>query len=157
MRSNNKKTLLLFIFAALLIILPIYVKQKEDSKAAFPTGNIKFLTKNGEKNFFIEIAEEKHEQKKGLMFRKQLDENSGMLFVFEDQMRISMWMKNTYIPLDMVFIDSSLKVVEIVRNTNPLSEKIISSREPARYVLEINAGMAEKSGLNIGDSVIIKR
>lgn len=155
--QSNKKPLLLFIFGALFIILPIYVKHKEDAKATFLTGNIKFLTAKGEKNFFIEIAEKKHELKKGLMFRKELKENSGMLFIFEDQMHLSMWMKNTYIPLDMVFINSSNKVVDIVKNTKPLSKEIISPLEPAKYVLEINAGMAEKSGLNIGDSVIIER
>jgi hypothetical protein len=98
----------------------------------------------------FEAAKTEYDITTGLMYRKQMDENKGMLFFFErDEMR-SFWMKNTILPLDIIFINSKMEVVTIQRNTTPFSEKSVPSSAPAQYVLEINAGMADKLGLQEG-------
>ncbi len=98
--------------------------------------------------FKVEIAATDEERQKGLMFRKNLPEESGMLFIFRDDAIHSFWMKNTYIPLDMIFISSDMMVAGIHRNATPLSEESISISKPSRYVLEINAGLSEKFGID---------
>ncbi len=120
---------------------------------------ITFYNKDNEKiaAFGIEIVQTEKEREKGLMFREKLDKKRGMLFIFDDEMIISMWMKNTYIPLDMIFIGED-DVVNCVReNTTPESLIPIVCLKPSKYVLEINAGMAEKYGISAGDTVKIRR
>jgi len=87
------------------------------------------------------------------MFRRFLPQDRGMLFIFEAERPVAMWMKNTYLPLDMIFIGKTGRVVSLVENAEPLSEKIIPSGAPAYGVLEVNAGAAAKIGLKIGDTV----
>ena len=105
--------------------------------------------------FTVEIAETKDERSRGLMFREALDPHAGMLFIFPDQDLRIFWMKNTKIPLDLIFMDDNKRIVHIHHNATPMSEANISSRVPARYVLEVNAGMANKCGLARGDKVKI--
>jgi len=101
-------------------------------------------------SFTVELALTPLEQEQGLMFRKSLARNAGMLFVFAgDEIRF-FWMKNTFIPLDMVFMDSQFKIADICRSAKPHDETGVVSRAPARYVLEINAGMADRCNLKIG-------
>jgi len=105
----------------------------------------------------VEIADELQEQIKGLMFRQNLDWNNGMLFVYESENRRSFWMKNTFIPLDMIFINNEFRIVDIKENTKPCLEMpcpTYPSKEPAKYVLEVNAGFAQKNNIKIGDLVI---
>ncbi len=87
---------------------------------------------------------------KGLMTRKSMPENTGMLFRFDEARPIQMWMKNTYIPLDMVFLNGTGRISHIHRSAEPHSLAIIDSNGPARFVLEINAGEADSSGLAVG-------
>jgi uncharacterized membrane protein (UPF0127 family) len=87
------------------------------------------------------------------MFRKSMPDDHGMLFEFGDERLVSMWMKNTYIPLDMVFIGRNGRVVGVAADTEPLSERIITSPEPAYAVLELNAGAARRISLARGDRV----
>jgi len=101
----------------------------------------------------IKIADNDSARMKGLMFVKNLPENEGMLFIMEDEAQVNMWMKNTYIPLDMIFINSNKEIVSMAENTKPLSTEIISSKNKVKYVLEINGGLAKKSGLKIGDKI----
>lgn len=84
------------------------------------------------------------------MFRKSLDDKAGMFFIFQREELRHFWMKNTLIPLDLVFIDNNFLVVDIHKNAKPLDESIISSRKPARYVLEIKAGKADKCRMRNG-------
>lgn len=104
----------------------------------------------------VEFAETREELANGLMNRKSLDKNSGMLFIFSDENTRSFWMKNTLIPLDIIFISSKGRVNEIV-TLNPCQEteacQAYDSKTPAQYVLEINAGSAEKWGITPGDIV----
>jgi uncharacterized membrane protein (UPF0127 family) len=102
------------------------------------------------KELQIEIADNAFEQQTGLMYRKHLDQNKGMLFIF-DEMRVrSFYMKNTYIPLDIIYIDSDNTIINIVKNAEPLNEQSLPSDAPVKYVLEINAGLSSSWDLKPG-------
>ena len=101
----------------------------------------------------IWVAHSVKEKARGLMYVRNMPEQSGMLFVYTESDQRSMWMKNTYIPLDIIFIKNSETISSIARNTEPLSLKNIRSTEPVNYVLEINAGMTKKMGIVPNDKV----
>ncbi|VTZ52384.1 conserved hypothetical protein [Methylocella tundrae] len=111
------------------------------------------VTASGAHPFLVEVMRTESERERGLMFRRTLAADRGMLFDFETERPVQMWMKNTYLPLDMIFISRTGRVVGLAENTEPLSEAIISSGAPAYGVLEVNAGSAARIGLKIGDSV----
>jgi uncharacterized membrane protein (UPF0127 family) len=101
----------------------------------------------------VELALTPADQAKGLMFRKTMGDHAGMFFVFDQDEIRSFWMRNTLIPLDMVFIDGKLSVVDVHRGAKPLDETVISSRKAARYVLEVNAGKADKCRIKAGSKI----
>ena len=101
----------------------------------------------------IWVVHSAKEKARGLMYVRNMPEQSGMLFVYTESDQRSMWMKNTYIPLDIIFIKNSETISSIARNTEPLSLKNIRSIEPVNYVLEINAGMTKKMGIVPNDKV----
>ena len=106
----------------------------------------------------VEIADDNYERQQGLMFRESLNENNGMVFVFEDENFQSFWMKNTLIPLDIIFIDKNFKIVDI-KNAMPCNEDpcaAYDSAKPAKYVLEVNGGFAAKNSIEAGDKVDLK-
>ncbi len=107
----------------------------------------------GDHKFTYELADDEDEQARGLMHRKTLDQDHGMLFLYSDEKERFMWMKNTYISLDMLFIDAKGTVVHIQRNVQPLSDDIITSKFPVAAVFEINGGYARNLGLFEGDKV----
>lgn len=101
----------------------------------------------------IEIADTPAAIEKGMMFRKSNLENQGMLFKMQKEEPQVFWMKNTHIPLDIIFIDSKKKIVSIQKNAIPYSERQLASNLPAKYVLEVNADYCKKYAINVGDSV----
>lgn len=107
-------------------------------------------TAHGERSFTIEIADDPAERERGLMFREDMDDTHGMLFVFEDQRDVGFWMKNTPMPLDLVFIaqDGTIKAI---KPGVSLSEAVISPGVPVRFVLELKAGIAARNGIADGD------
>ena len=109
-------------------------------------------------SFDVEIADSMDERARGLMFREHLDDTAGMLFVFDDETPRSFWMKNTLIPLDMIFINSNLTVVEVKANVLPCeSDPCQSYRSlPSMYVLEINANLAENKGIRVGSKLDLR-
>ena len=109
--------------------------------------------KNGVHVFAVELALTPEDQARGLMFRRELPEGQGMLFDFGDEGIREFWMKNTYIPLDMIFIRADGRIAKIAQNTVPLSEARISSDRPVRGVLEVIAGTTRKLGIMAGDRV----
>jgi uncharacterized protein len=111
------------------------------------------VTASGTHEFSVEVMRSGPQRERGLMFRRYLPQDRGMLFDFGVERPVMMWMKNTYLPLDMIFIGHAGKVVGLAENAEPLSEKIIPSGAPAYGVLEVNAGTAARIGLKIGDSV----
>jgi uncharacterized protein len=103
--------------------------------------------------FQVEVMKSIEERAKGLMFRQFMAEERGMLFDFTQEQSITMWMRNTYIPLDMVFIKADGRIHRIHERAQPLDETTIASGGNVRYVLEINGGLASKLGLKAGDQV----
>ncbi len=101
----------------------------------------------------LEIADTDFDRQLGLMFRKSMETNQGMLFIFPVQETLSFWMKNTYLPLDMIFVNSDKKIVTIHKNTKTLSDQSYASTEPAQYVVEVNAGFADKYSIKVGDKI----
>jgi uncharacterized membrane protein (UPF0127 family) len=104
-------------------------------------------------HFRVEIADEPHEQSRGLMYRQSLPEDGGMLFDFHQERPASFWMRNTYIPLDMLFIKADGTIESIAERTTPLSERSVPSKGAVRFVLEINGGLSQKLGIEAGDRV----
>jgi uncharacterized membrane protein (UPF0127 family) len=111
----------------------------------------KLVTSSGPHAIVVEVAETEKEREVGLMNRNAMPADQGMLFDFKETRLVTMWMKNTYIPLDMVFMDEAGTVTHIAANAQPLSLDIISSRGPVRFVLELNGGAASRFGLKPGD------
>ncbi len=114
---------------------------------------VEITTRDGVRVFSVELASTDEERARGLMFRRSLPEGHGMLFDFKREANVSMWMRNTYISLDMIFIRSDGRIRRIAERTEPLSERIISSGGPVRAVLEVAAGTAAKLGLAPGDRI----
>ena len=108
--------------------------------------------------FYVELATTPDVRARGLMFREHLDADKGMLFIFDEEKVSPFWMKNTYIPLDIIWLDKNRKVVFISKNTQPWTQEpgpAINPRKKAKYVLEICGGTADKIGLAVGDEVIL--
>ncbi|MGL5447258.1 MAG: DUF192 domain-containing protein [Rhabdaerophilum sp.] len=105
-------------------------------------------------NFRIELARNESDRARGLMFRQSMPADQGMLFDFERDQMVSMWMRNTFIPLDMIFVFADGRIHRIEHRTEVQSERTISSGVPVRAVLELNAGTAERLGLKAGDRLI---
>src|SRR5579863_6705420 len=114
---------------------------------------LEIVTKTGVHVFSVEMATTEEEKTTGLMYRKELPDGKGMLFDFSPEQEVSMWMKNTYIPLDMIFIRADGRILRIAENTEPLSTRIIPSNGLAKGVLEVIAGTAQKYGIKPGDRV----
>lgn len=104
--------------------------------------------------FTVELARTFAERERGLMHRKSLASDAGMLFIYERISRKSMWMKNTFIPLDMLFIDKYGKILHIVERTTPHSKEVISSRKRVKSVLELQGGAVSRLGISKGDTVV---
>ncbi|MCW4114469.1 DUF192 domain-containing protein [Aurantimonas sp. MSK8Z-1] len=120
--------------------------------AAFAGASTAVLTtKSGEHRISVEVVDTPQSREVGLMNRESLPADSGMLFVFQENRPVAFWMKNTLIPLDMLFMDPTGKVTHIATNAQPLSLDLVPSGGPATYVLEINGGAAARYGVAVGD------
>ncbi|AMX98816.1 DUF192 domain-containing protein [Mesorhizobium ciceri] len=108
------------------------------------------VTKGGGRSFSVEIADTSAERDAGLMFRDEMADDHGMLFVFEEPRDVSFWMKNTPVPLDLIFVGQDGRI-RAIKQGKPQSEAMISPSEPARFVLELKAGTAARSGIADGD------
>lgn len=105
----------------------------------------------------IEIADNEYKRQTGLMYRTKLNEKQAMLFIFEDEKPRSFYMKNTYIPLDIIFINADRKIVSVAENAEATNEASLPSNGPTKYVLEINAGLFKKWGLEVGNQIAYLR
>ena len=123
----------------------------EAQAASFQT--LEIVTRTGVHVFSVEMATTDEEKQTGLMYRKELPDGKGMLFDFSPEQQVSMWMKNTFISLDMIFIRADGRILRIAENTEPQSTAIISSGGLAKGVLEVIAGTAQKYGIAAGDRV----
>ena len=131
-------------------LLAVNSTVKADS---FKVEIVKVKSAKGEFYFNTEIAQTDREREKGLMYRKSMARDAAMLFLWDTDQPIQMWMKNTNIPLDMVFIRSDGKIANIAHKTTPNSRRLLSSKGQVRAVLELSAGTAEKIGLAEGHQV----
>ena len=114
---------------------------------------LEIISATGVHVFEVEIADTEPAREKGLMFRKDLPDGQGMLFDFQREQDVSFWMKNTYIPLDIIFIRGSGRILRIAANAKPLSTKLIPSEGPVLAVLEVSGGTAHRLGIKPGDRV----
>ena len=139
-----------------LYFVPLPAAAQQD--VVFPESTLEIETQSGTRHTFrIELAETDPLRQRGLMFRNEMAPDAGMLFTYKRDRVISMWMANTYLPLDMLFIESDGRISRIAESTIPLSRESISSRKRARGVLELNAGTVRQLGLSVGDRVIHER
>lgn len=152
----------------LLLLLHMYGCNTEDRRTIQTSSltpiNEPQFTKDGELRFFnknnreiitidIEIPDTLEEKSRGLMYRHVMADTEGMVFVNDMSRNHFFWMKNTYIPLDMIFVDEKRRIVKIEKNTIPLSEKLIAVPKDAQYTVEVNAGFCDRHGIKIGDSI----
>lgn len=165
MKSNLTKS---FIALALSSFLLLIFGCKEEPKSVVEPINISFkkegilqLYKSGTDSiistFDIELAEDAYETQTGLMHRGSMQNNQAMLFIFPYVQMRSFYMKNTLIPLDIIYIDESKKVVSIQKNAKPMDETSLPSKAPAKYVLEINGGLSDQLNIVEGDSIAFSK
>ena len=115
--------------------------------------SLQIVTASGTHEFQVEIAADEATRERGLMNRRYMAPDRGMLFEFDQEAPVSFWMKNTYIPLDMIFFSRAGVVTNVVADAEPLSERVIPSGPPCAAVLELNGGEAAAIGLKVGDTV----
>jgi uncharacterized membrane protein (UPF0127 family) len=146
---------LIFSIVAVLI-LGIGIRIAESQQApSFPVSTLTIATAAGKHlDFRVEVARSPEQQEYGLMFRKQMDRQAGMIFIQPQDRVMTMWMKNTILPLDMVFFADDGTIMKVFPDAVPESTDIISSGGPVRGVIELNAGVAKALGIAAGDKVI---
>jgi hypothetical protein len=143
-----KKTLILIPLMLISLLLIFFYIYKTDNSPKY-TKTIEFESAA----VSAEVADTQPKITKGLMHRKSLGENEGMLFIFKDEKERNFWMKNTLIPLDMIFLNNDKKIVHIIRDAQPCEVEeyqLYNSRYPAMYVIEVNAGFTEEHNIQIG-------
>ena len=151
------KTTVLVIFLFLFVIasaLPGCVTTKNEMSGA-PT---RYKVAIANVTVYAEAANTPQQQQQGLMNRKSLNENAGMLFILPKEERPSVWMKNVIIPLDVIFITADLRVLEIYRSVPPCAGilcPLYTPSAPIKYVLEVNAGLTDRHGVKVGDAVLV--
>lgn len=132
---------------------PAFAQGPQTAQPVGPLDALEIATKTGVVVLEVEVARTDKQRETGLMFRKEMPERQGMLFDFKQDQPVYMWMKNTFIPLDMLFIRADGTIARIEAMTTPFSERTISSGEPVRAVLELNGGAARRLGIAPGDRV----
>jgi uncharacterized membrane protein (UPF0127 family) len=152
----EKRIPLLVIALLAILLLFLLLFQLPEPETPSQGDTVVFRTSSGDIEVSVEIADTPEKRGEGLMYRESLPENSGMLFIFEDEAIRTFWMKNTHLPLDMIFINSEMDIVHIEKDAQPCESdpcRTYSSQLPAKYVVEVNAGFSERKGLDIGDFV----
>jgi uncharacterized protein len=163
-RKRSRRFVVAFVVVKLsLLALALYVnfanpfhlglKPQETEAAVSVFEPLVIATAAGPKSLRIEVADDPLEMQKGLMFRQSMPADQGMLFVHEADGERMMWMKNTYLSLDMLFIEANGRIHRIAERTQPFSEDTVASQGPVRAVLELNAGQAAAMGIKVGDMV----
>ena len=147
--------MVLLVFLTCGLIFIGWKSEASYSNVQFLFQKTKIVIKSSNKSneFVVELALTEGEQTRGLMYRSHLDQNAGMLFLFDTVEEKSMWMKNTFIPLDIIFIGDKGYIRKIVDRTVPQSETLITSGVPVKGVLELLAGTADRLGIRVGDHV----
>jgi uncharacterized membrane protein (UPF0127 family) len=135
------------VLVLLLAALPAWALE------SFGVSELTIQTAGGPQKFAIELALSDAQMEQGLMFRRSLAPNAGMLFDFKHPTNVTMWMKNTVLPLDMLFLDEQGRILDVHERAVPYSTDIIAAKAPSRYVVELNGGTAARLGIAPGDQV----
>ncbi len=163
-KNNRFYRILILIFISLLLILGgiNYFRTVDPQELSFfepafiEQGQLSFIS-SGDSSLIttikIEVADTPDKIQQGLMFRRSMAEDHGMLFLMGREQPQSFWMKNTRIPLDIIYVNSRKEIVTIQANTTPMSQAPIPSERPALYVVEVNAGFSARHGINRGDLI----
>ncbi len=162
MRNVLRAAALISVFVAALVSVASWPAAQSRAGQSFgagpqsglPLSELIINAATGEHRFRIELAATPEQMRVGLMYRRELAPDAGMLFDFTPPRLVSMWMKNTYIPLDILFIDETGRIVNIAENTTPHSLASVRSAGPVVAALELNAGVAERLGIAPGDCVV---
>ncbi len=146
------------VFLVLFFIFKEFMISPESKMNEYPftkEGELVFSDSTGSQKakIEIEIADDEYQRELGLMNRKSMQENQGMLFIFPFERYQSFWMRNTFISLDMIFVDANKTIVTIHKNTQVLSDQSYPSSKPAKYVVEVVAGFSDKYNIQIGDKI----
>lgn len=133
-----------------------------NSKTAYSfvkEGELSFTDSKGQfsQRIDIEIADDDEQRTTGLMFRDKMDEDQGMLFIFDSEVPQAFWMHNTILSLDIIYVNSKMEIVTIAKNAKPYDDKSLPSIKPAQYVVEVNAGYCDKFGIKEGDKIVWRR
>ena len=142
------------VVVALALLVAGAVSTRAEEPVVFEQTELTIETAAGEAHrFAVEVAQSMAQRARGLMFRESMAADAGMLFVYPAEQQIRMWMKNTVIPLDMLFVAADGRILGIAEDTVPFSEEIIASTGPARAVIELNGGTTRRLGIRSGDRV----
>jgi uncharacterized protein len=142
-------------FAAFLIVFALLFAGPASAQLqSYEKSKASIVTSAGPRDFTIELALTPAQQAQGLMFRREMAPDAGMLFVFPDSREQTFWMKNTYLPLDMIFIKPDGTILSIAERAVPLTETPVPSHGNARAVLEVNGGTAARLGIKPGDKLV---
>lgn len=122
-------------------------------------GELSFTDSKGQftRRLEIEIADDEEQRATGLMFRNKMDEDQGMFFIFDSEAPQAFWMRNTILPLDIIYVNSKMEIVTIIKNAKPYDDTSLPSTKPAQYVVEVNAGYCDKYGIKEGDKIVWRR
>lgn len=150
MNGNMRKIILILVMC---VVVPASTSRAQDD-VRFDRSELTIETASGRHHFTVEVARTDAQRSRGLMFRERMAPDAGMLFVYRRDQQVTMWMENTILPLDMLFIAADGTITRIFERTVPFSRELISSNGRVRGVLELNAGMADRFGVRVGDRVI---
>jgi len=157
-KMSMQKLKKIIIGLCALIVTPVILIMLVLYQPSLKMNTVTFETSKGDVVVNTEIADSIIKHQVGLMNRTELGQDAGMLFIFSGESPRTFWMKNTLIPLDMIFVDSKLRVVNITKNAKPCNTiacELYPSGVPAMYVVEVNGGFADKKGIKIGDKIRI--
>jgi len=157
-RPLPRRAMLAALGVGTLVTLPIWSRAAQaanPSQIVFPTSRAAIETHDGRRyTFSVELATTPAQRARGLMYRRRLPPDHGMLFDFDGIGDRAMWMKNTYVALDILFLEADGRIWSIAPHTTPLSETIIPAQGPIRAALELNAGTCRLLGIEVGDRVM---
>ena len=148
------RSTILLLGVLLAVTLPAAAGDAQPQSQNYATAELTIVTAKGPQRFHIELAETPAQMEQGLMFRRELAPDAGMLFDFKQPTMATMWMRNTLIPLDMLFVDANGRIVNIHERAVPQSDAIIAAASPVRAVIELNGGTVARLGIKPGDRVL---
>lgn len=151
--KNNSLLLMAFLLLCHCQKTP---RPQSSSADEVPQKTVLIQTNHGQVAVSAEVADTPEKRAQGLMYREELAENSGMLFIFDEEILSSFWMENTPLSLDIIFADTHKNIVYIAENTVPFSRELITPNTSFRYVLEVNAGFSAKHSIEVGAVLIFE-